>query len=256
MPKEDLMPVRIICRLDIKGQNVVKTVGTEGLRVVGVPEEMAVKYYKEGIDEITYIDIVASLYQRNFNFEQLKSVCRNVFVPVTAGGGIRTLEDIDQALRSGADKVAINTSAINNPSFLKEAAERFGSQCIVLLVEAKKLREGYWEAYTEGGREKSGLSVVEWIKQGIDLGAGEIILASIDRDGTRRGYDVDLLKEVMKFSSVPVIAHAGAGSGKDLLEVFEAGTDAASLSSIFHYNMSDVGAIKKFLKGNSITIRK
>src|SRR3989344_2937347 len=182
--------VRLIPRLDIKGSNIVKGVHTEGLRVVGHPKELALKYYQEGADEIAYMDIVASLYDRNLDFDQLRSVCDNIFIPFTVGGGIRSINDINNALRAGADKVAINTHAIHHPEFLAEAARNFGSQCIVLSIEAKKIRVNKWEAYTEGGRERTSVDVVEWARTAIDLGVGEIMLTSIDQDGTQRGYDM------------------------------------------------------------------
>src|SRR3989344_1276571 len=176
--------IRIISRLDIKGPNVAKGVQSEGLRVVGNPRELAFKYYNDGADEIIYMDIVASLYQRNLDFDQLKSVSDNIFIPFTVGGGIRSIGDINNALRAGADKVVINTYAVKNPEFLSEAARKFGAQCIVLSVEAKKIAENKWEAYTDGGRERTGLDAVSWIKKGIELGVGEILITSIDQDGT------------------------------------------------------------------------
>lgn len=247
--------MRVIARLDIKGPNVVKTVSTEGLRVVGDPTVLAQKYYDEGIDELMYIDIVASLYQRNLDFDQLKAVSQNVFIPITAGGGIRSLNDITMALAAGADKVAINTYAIRDPDFLRQAAEKFGSQCIVLSVEAKKRGEGKWEAYTDGGREKTGVDVLEWIARGIELGVGEILLTSIDKDGTKTGYDLDLVRAVAAISPVPVIAHGGAGNADDILVAKNAGADAVSASSIYHYNLTTIPEVKKFLNEKGITIR-
>jgi imidazole glycerol-phosphate synthase subunit HisF len=247
--------MRVITRLDIKGPNVVKTVRTEGLRVVGNPKELAERYYAEGADELIYLDIVASLYERNLDFEQLKVVSENIFIPLTAGGGIRSIHDITMALRSGADKVAINTYAIKNPDFISEAAQVFGSQCIVLSVEAKKISEGKWEAYTDGGREHSGVDAIEWIKKGIALGAGEILLTSIDKDGTRAGYDLELLRAVEAFSTVPVIAHGGAGSPKDVVEAAKTGASAISASSIFHYKLSSFKDVKKELHDAGLETR-
>ncbi|MDO8492715.1 MAG: imidazole glycerol phosphate synthase cyclase subunit [bacterium] len=247
--------IRVISRLDIKGPNVVKTVRTEGLRVVGNPKDIARKYYEEGADEIIYIDIVASLYQRNLDFEQLKAVSENIFVPLTVGGGIRSLHDIALALAAGADKVAINTFAIHNPEFLKEAAEKFGSQCIVLFIEAKKVAPGKWEAYTDGGREKTNLDVLTWVKKGMEMGVGEILLTSIDMDGIRDGYDTDLIKEVNAISTVPVIAHGGAGKAIDALKAIQSGADAVSLSSVFHYNLLSIGQVKETLRDNKVKIR-
>src|SRR3990167_1380635 len=175
--------VRIIPRLDIKGPNVVKPVMTEALRIVGNPRELAYRYYKEKADEIVYMDIVASLYGRNLDLDQLKTVTEGIFIPITVGGGIRSIGDINNALRAGADKVAINTNAISHPEFLKEAVETFGAQCIVLSVDAKKQANGQYEPYTDGGREKTGKEVVPWVKKAIEMGVGEIMVASIDKEG-------------------------------------------------------------------------
>jgi len=247
--------MRVIARLDIKGPNVVKTVSTEGLRVVGDPAILAKKYYDQSIDELVYIDIVASLYQRNLDFDQLKAISQNVFIPITAGGGIRSLNDITMALAAGADKVAINTYAIRDPEFLREAAEKFGSQCIVLSVEAKKIGEGEWEAYTDGGREKTGVDVLEWITRGIELGVGEILLTSVDRDGTKKGYDTELIQAIAAISPVPVIAHGGAGNAGDIFVAKTAGADAVSASSVYHYNLISIPQTKEFLGARGVMIR-
>lgn len=248
--------IRIIPRLDIKGTNVVKPVQTEALRVVGNPQELAMRYYREGADELLYLDIVASLYQRNLDFELLKSVTNGIFIPVTVGGGIRSLADINNALRAGADKVAINTYAVHHPEFLSIAAREFGSQCIMLFIEAKKQPDGSYEAYTDGGREHSGLDAIEWAKRGIDLGVGEILVSSIDRDGTRQGYDIDLLKRIASFASVPVIAHGGAGSQESIAKVIQEGhADAVAASSVFHYRDYSIGSLKKYLDSRTISIR-
>lgn len=248
--------VRIIARLDIKGSNVVKPVQTDALRVVGDPLVLAEKYYAQGIDEILYVDVVASLYQRTIDFDQLKSVCRNIFVPITVAGRIRSIDDIQAILRAGADKVAINTYAIENPHFLTTAVQEFGSQCIVLSVEAKRRAEGGWEAYTEGGREKTGVEVLEWVRQAIDLGVGEVLLTSIDRDGTRKGYDIELVQAVTSFARVPVIAHGGAKSPESVYEVIAEGkADAVSASSIFHYDEYAVADIKTYLHEKGIPVR-
>lgn len=247
--------VRLIARLDIKGPNVVKTVRTEGLRVIGDPLELAERYYAEGIDELIYLDIVASLYERNLDFEQLRTTSERLFIPLTVGGGIRSVHDIQEALRSGADKIAINTHAIRNPNFLSEAAHVFGSQCIVLSVEAKRRVSGGWEALTDGGREHSGRDVLEWIEEGIKRGAGEILLTSVDADGTREGYDLELVKAVQKVTKVPLIVHGGAGSGEDVLALVNLGVRAPSASSIFHYSLHSIAEVKNVLKGGGHTIR-
>lgn len=249
--------IRIIPRLDIKGHNVVKPIQTEALRVVGSPRDLAWRYYREGADELLYVDIVASLYQRNLDFDLLKMVTEDIFIPLTVGGGIRTLHDINYALRAGADKIAINTYAVKDPGFISQAVREFGSQCIVLFVEAKKQHSGNYEVYTDGGREHTGIEVVEWVKRAVELGVGEILLSSIDRDGTRRGYDMELLKKVTAFAPIPVIAHGGAGSPESLKEAVLSGqADALSVSSIFHYQEYTIGQVKDYLAGEKINVRR
>jgi len=248
--------IRIIPRLDIKGPNVVKPVQTEALRVVGNPKELAYRYYSSGADELIYLDIVASLHQRNLDFDLLRSVTDGIFIPITVGGGIRSIHDINNVLRSGADKVAINTYAVKNPDFIREAVREFGSQCIVLYVEAKKQRNNNYEVYTDGGREKSGREVISWIKKAIDLGVGEILLTSVDRDGTRQGYDIELLKKISSFSPIPIIAHGGAGTFESFKEaIFEAKVDALGVSSVFHYNEHSISEVKNYLFKNDINVR-
>lgn len=249
--------IRIIPRLDIKGPNVVKGVFTEGLRVVGNPKELALRYYNEGADELLFMDIVASLYQRNLDFDLLKSVADGIFIPITVGGGIRSIGDIDNALRAGADKIAINTYAISHPKFITEAVKKFGSQCIVLSLEAKKIGKSNWEAYTDGGREKTGLDAVEWAKKAIEAGVGEIVVTSIDQDGTRQGYDLELISAITAFSRVPVIAHGGAGSRESVVEVIETSKpDAIAAASVFHYQDFTVGFLKDFLHRKKLKVRK
>jgi len=248
--------IRVIPLLHIKGPNVVKPVQTEALRIVGDPKELAEKYYQDGADEIIYLDIVASLYQRSFDFDLLKSVSRDIFVPFTVGGGIRTIQDIKNALRVGADKVAVNTHAIKNPDFLKEAARVFGSQCVVLFVEAKKIEEGKWEAYTDGGREKTGLDAVEWAKRGVDLGVGEILITSIDRDGTQKGYESELVSAITSWAPISVIAHGGAGDFQTAEDVILRNkADAIALSSSFHYKNFSVKELKERLFSKGIDVR-
>ena len=248
--------IRIIPRLDIKGSNVVKGIHCEGLRIVGNPKDLAYKYYKEGADELLCMDIVASLYQRNLDFNFLKSLSSGIFIPITVGGGIRSINDINSALRAGADKVAINTYAIKNPQFLNEAVKKFGSQCIVLSIEAKKRPDGGWEAYTDGGREKTGIDAVQWAKKAIKLGVGEIILTSIDHDGIRKGYDVELISAVSSFSPVPLIVHGGADKPDSFLEVLKrCRPEGLSAASIFHYGDFSIKDIKKHLFNKGFPIR-
>lgn len=248
--------IRVISRLDIKGPNVVKPVMTEALRIVGNPRKMAYRYYKEGADEIVYMDIVASLYGRNLDLEQLKAVTEDIFIPITVGGGIRSIGDINNALRAGADKVAINTYAISHPEFLKEAVETFGAQCIVLSVDAKKQPDFSYEPYTDGGREKTGIEVVGWVKKAIEKGIGEIMIASVDREGTREGYDLELVKSIASFAPVPVIVHGGAGSLESIFTVIgDGGADAVSASSIFHYSELSINNVKKYLRKKGVNVR-
>ena len=248
--------VRIIPRLDIKGPNVVKGVHCEGLRVVGNPTDLALKYYEDGADELLCMDIVASLYQRNFDFDILRSLAQNIFIPITVGGGIRSINDINNALRAGADKVAINTYGLQNPKFLNEAVKKFGSQCIVLSLEAKRIGLKKWEAYTDGGREHTGIDAVEWTKKAISLGIGEIIITSIDNDGTRKGYDLELLKEVTVLSPVPVVIHGGAGKMENFKEAsLVYAPDGLAAASVFHYNDFKIKELKKYLAKKKIAVR-
>ena len=201
--------VRLIARLDIKGPNLIKGIHLEGLRIVGAPADYALKYYNAGIDEFIYMDSVASLYGRNHLAEIVSAAVKDIFVPITVGGGIRSTDDVTQILRSGADKVAINTAAVSNPELISKVAQRFGSQCMVLSVEAKKCGSNSWEVYTDGGRERTGIDVVSWVQQAAELGVGEILLTSVDMEGTRRGFDialVDAVTSVSRFPSSQVVA--------------------------------------------------
>lgn len=248
--------IRIIPRLDIKGPNVIKGIHLECLRVVGNPQEMAAKYYNQGADEIIYIDTVASLYGRDNLLDIVSRASENVFIPMTAGGGIRSLSDIKKILRAGADKVSINTYAVKDPGFIKRAAKSFGSQCIVGHIEAKRVGKDKWEAYTDNGREQTGLDVVEWAKKLETLGIGELLITSIDNEGTAKGYDLELINNIATRVSVPVIASGGAGKPEDILKVITEGrADAVTASHIFHYNKHTIGEIKKFLTRKGIEIR-
>ncbi|MEK7208083.1 MAG: imidazole glycerol phosphate synthase cyclase subunit [Patescibacteria group bacterium] len=248
--------IRVIPLLNIKGPNVVKPVHTEALRIVGNPKELAERYYREGADELIYLDIVASLYGRNLDVDLLRSVTEKLFIPVTVGGGIRSITDINNALRAGADKVAVNTYAIHHPEFLSEAAREFGAQCIVLFIEAKRQPNGRYECYTDGGRERTGVDAVEWAKRGIELGVGELLVSSIDRDGTRKGYDLELMRHIAAFAPIPVIAHGGGGAKESVLSVIREGrADAVSLSSAFHYKDYSIGVLKEYLHKNDIPVR-
>jgi cyclase len=255
VPYDYLVKTRIIPRLDIKGPNVVKGIHMEGLRVMGTPRELARKYFEQGADELIAMDIVASLYERSPDFDLMRGVADELFIPLTMGGGIKSIQDINNFLRAGADKVAINTHAIRNPSLLPEAVRQFGSQCIVLSVEAKKTAEGWYEAYTDGGREHSGKDAIEWIKQGIDLGVGEILLTSVDHDGTKKGYDLDLIKTVTAFAPIPVVVHGGAKDAASLKAALDAKADAVALASILHYDLTTINSLKNDLSSNGIPVR-
>lgn len=238
-------PHRMIARLDIKGENVIKGVHLEGLRVVGKPGEMARKYYSQGVDELLYMDVVASLYGRNNILPIIEEAARDIFVPMTVGGGMRSLDDIKAVLRSGADKVAINTAAIGRPEFLREAAEAFGSQCIVLSVEAIRRTPDFWEAMTDNGRERTGRNVLDWVQEAAAIGIGEILLTSVDKEGTKTGFDLDLITEVSKRVNVPVIAAGGAGSAVQVAHaIAETRCEAVACASILHYDINTVGDIK------------
>ena len=245
---------RLIVRMDIKGENLIKGIQLEGLRVIGPAYEYAFKYYLQGADEIIYMDSVASLFGRNSLSEIIKSTAKNVFVPITVGGGIRTLYDASNILRSGADKIAINTAAINNPKIISDIASQFGSQCMVLSIEAKKIDDG-WEAYTNNGREKSGKDVLEWAKRGVEMGAGEILLTSIDREGTRSGFDLDLIRAVSKVVNVPLIASGGMGKPEDAISAFEVGVDAIAIADLFHYQRYSIKQIREAIKQAGVGVR-
>lgn len=229
--------IRVIPRLDIKGPNLVKGVHLEGLRVLGRPEQFARHYYEAGADELLYMDIVASLYGRNSLHDIISRTAREIFIPLTVGGGLRSIEDMRQVLRAGADKVAINTAAIKDPGIVSEAARTFGSSTIVVSIEAIRQPEGSYLAYTDNGREHTGVEVLGWAKKVEQLGAGEIILTSVDREGTGSGYDIGLTKLVTGALSIPVIACGGASTPSHVREVIEAGgADAAAVASMLHYD--------------------
>lgn len=239
---------RIIARLDVKNDFVIKGIHLEGLRKVGNPNEMAKKYYTQGVDEIIFMDAVAAYYDRNSLSKIIEMACKDVFVPITVGGGIRKIEDIQTALNAGADKVAINTKAVQTPSFIKEASEVFGSQCIVSSIDAKKNSKGNWEVYIDNGREPTGKDVIEWVKEVESLGAGEIMLTSIDKEGTKKGFDIELNKEVSMVVNIPIISSGGAGNNLHIAEVIEkTNIDAVAIASLFHYNIEQINSLKKYL---------
>ena len=230
------MYFRIIPRLDIKGDNLVKGIHLEGLRVLGKPEAFAKHYYEDGADELMFQDVVASLYQRNSLHDVISRTASEIFIPLTVGGGIRTIEDIKDVLRAGADKVAINTAAVKNPKLISEAANIYGSSTIVVTIEAIKQANGEYLAFTDNGREQTGLEVISWAKKVEKLGAGEIIITSVDREGTGLGLDLNLIEMVSKSVSVPVIAHGGVKTVEDVGKGFESSCDAIAIASAFHYS--------------------
>lgn len=228
--------VRIIPRLDIKGPNLVKGIHLEGLRVLGKPEEFAQYYYETGADELLYVDVVASLYGRNSLDQIITKTAQNIFIPLTVAGGIRTIADIKRILKAGADKVSINTAAIHHPQFISEAANIFGASTIAVTIEAIKQSDGSYLAFTDNGREQTDKEVVSWAQEATSLGAGEIIITAVDREGTAEGFDLQLLKKIRQKISVPLVASGGAGSKKDVLEVIKScGVDGVNIASIFHY---------------------
>ena len=249
--------IRLIGRLDIKGPNLIKGVHLEGLRVIGSPKEFAMKYYLDGIDELLYMDTVATLYGRNNLLDIVKEVGKNVFIPMTVGGGIRSVDDAYKLLNAGADKVAINTAAVEKPKIIEEISKRFGSQCVVLSIEAKKIDLDRWEVYTNNGREKTGLDVIEWAKKASLLGAGEVLLTSVDQEGTTKGFDINLIKKVKENISIPVIASGGMGKTIDLIEVVNnCNVDAVAMAHVLHKNILTVKTIKQSLLSKNINVRK
>lgn len=249
--------IRIIARLDIKGANLIKGVHLEGLRVIGSPSEYARRYYYQGADELIYMDAVASLYGRNQLSEIISEAAKDIFIPITVGGGIRSVEDAYNILRSGADKVAINTAAIKNPELISQVANTFGSQAMVLSVEAKQFGPDKWEAFTDNGRERTNLDVLEWIKKGVMLGAGEVLLTSIDREGTRRGFDYALVKAITDEVSIPVIVSGGMGQPKDLIPILsQTNADAIAMADILHYERATINEIRETASNAGFTVRK
>ncbi|MGJ4950089.1 imidazole glycerol phosphate synthase subunit HisF [Bradyrhizobium sp. HKCCYLS20291] len=236
--------MRVIARLDVKNEHVIKGVQMEGLRKIGKPNEMARRYYSAGIDEIIFIDCVASLYGRPGIFPILRQASEEIFVPITIGGGIKSLDDVEAALDSGADKIAINTAATRSPELITEVARRYGSQCVVGSIQSKK-SAGSWEAYVDAGRERTGLRVVEWAKRLEDLGTGELLVTSVDRDGTRSGFDVEVIAAVNDAVSIPVIAAGGFGKGDDVIDLLKLTKPSGiCFSSVLHYNKMTVEQLK------------
>jgi len=261
--------LRLIARLDIKGPNLIKGVHLEGLRVIGDPQEHARRYYEQGADELLYVDTVASLYGRNNLIDIVRHAAEDVFVPMTVAGGIRSVDDVREILRAGADKVAINTAAVQRPELIGEVSRRFGSQCMVLSIEAKQARAGYdvgyedyggavrWEAYTDNGREHTGLEVVEWAERACELGAGEILLTSVDREGTREGFDVDLIQGVADAVPIPVIASGGYGEPDHLVRAARDGhADALAFADALHHRRTDLPTLRRHALDAGLDVRR
>ena len=247
---------RIIPCLDVDGGRVVKGVNFVGLRDAGDPVEVAKRYNIEGADEITFLDIGASHEGRDTIVDVVREVAKEVFIPLTVGGGIRKLDDIYNLLAVGCDKVSINSAAIHRPEFITEASKKFGSQCIVVAIDAKRVGDGSWHIFTHGGRNDTGLDAIKWAREAYDRGAGELLVTSMDADGTKAGFDNELNKKIAEVTSIPIIASGGAGTMKHIEEAFTLGhADAALAASIFHFKEIDIMDLKRYLKSRDIPVR-
>lgn len=248
---------RIIPCLDVKNGRVVKGVNFVNFRDAGDPAEVGAEYDKAGADELVFLDITASSDARNTAVEMVRKVAEKVFIPFTVGGGIRTVDDFKAILREGADKVSVNSAAIMNPNLISEAADKFGSQCVVVAIDAKRRPDGSgWNIYKNGGRVDMGIDAVEWAMKANALGAGEILLTSMDGDGTKAGYDLELTRQISENVSIPVIASGGAGSLEHFYDAFEIGkADAALAASLFHYKELEICEVKEYLRGKGVSVR-
>ena len=246
---------RIIARLEIKSNNVVKGIRMEGLRKIGNPEILVNKYFMDGVDEIILSDIVASLYNRNHLYDLVSKICKKINIPIAVGGGIRTFDDALKLLKSGADKITINTHAVTNKNLIKECAEKFGSQCVIIEIHAKK-KNNNWEVFIENGRQPTKIDVFNWIKEVQKLGAGEILIVSVDNDGVCKGPDFELIDNIKKICNVPLIYGGGVSSKSDILEILNLeGVDAVSLSHLLHFNKDNIKNLKNYLNYNNVDIR-
>jgi len=251
-----MLTKRIIPCLDVMNGRVVKGVHFVNLRDAGDPVETAALYSKEGADELVFLDITATVEERKTTVKVVRKTAEEVFIPFTVGGGISGIEDINLLLKSGADKVSINTAAVKNPLLIRDASEKFGSQCIVVAIDAKRKTKGKWEVYVDGGRTATGMDTVEWAKKAEGMGAGEILLTSMDTDGTKSGYDIELTRLVSESVNIPVIASGGAGKIEHFYEIFTDGkADAALAASIFHYGEYRIKEVKDYLLERKISIR-
>ena len=249
------MSTRIIAKLDVKPPYVVKPVHFEGLRKVGLPNEIAAKYYQQGADEIFYIDIVASLYQRKILLDQVEQACSDIFVPFAVGGGVQTLHDFSELFHHGADKVVINTHALQiNPNIIDEAAKCFGSQAVVVNIESKRW-DNWSECYSDCGRIRSGRNVLDWAKEVESRGAGEILLQSVDHDGRQRGFDLELAQKVVSLVNIPVVVASGAGKPDDVLDLIKiAQPSGVAIASLLHYDKSTIKELKEYLRTNGVEV--
>ena len=246
---------RIIPCLDVDNGRVVKGVNFVGLRDAGDPVEVAKRYNQEGADEITFLDIGASHEGRDTIVDVVKKVAKEVFIPLTVGGGIRKLDDIYNLLNVGCDKVSINSSAVSRPDFINEASKRFGSQCIVVAIDVKRVQDGSYHVFVKGGREDTGLDALEWAKEVYKRGAGEILLTSMDSDGTKTGFETNITRQISNAIDIPVIASGGAGTMQHIKEAFDCGAEAALAASIFHFREIDIMDLKRYLASNNIPVR-
>ena len=251
-----MLTKRIIPCLDVKAGRVVKGINFVELKDAGDPVELAKKYDEEKADELVFLDITASTEDRESMFDVVEKTASAVFMPLTVGGGIRETADIKKMLLSGSDKVSLNTAAVNNPDLIKEGAALFGSQCIVLAIDAKKVGENKWEVFVQGGNKPTGIDAIEWAKRGVELGAGEILLTSMDADGTKDGYDIALTRTIAESVNVPVIASGGAGKLEHFYDVLTDGkADAVLAASVFHYGTFSIKEVKEYLKGRGVSVR-
>ena len=251
-----MLTKRIIPCLDVKDGKVVKGINFKNLRDIGSPPELAKAYEAQGADEVTFLDISASLESRGTLLDIVSETAKSLFVPLCVGGGIRTFEDMRDALNAGADKVSVNSAAVTNPEIITECAERFGRQCVIVAIDAKQVGENKWTVWTHGGTRDTGMDVIDWAKKVEELGAGEILLTSMDADGVKTGYDIPLTAAVADAVSIPVIASGGCGSIEHIYEVFTKTNAAAALAaSIFHYNECTVADVKQYLKERGVAVR-
>ena len=250
-----MLTKRIIPCLDIKNGQVVKGKSFVNLKYAGNPVELARKYYQDGADELVFLDITASFEKRKTTIALVEKVAREIFIPFTVGGGINNVADITNLLNAGADKVSLNTAAIKNPSLIKMASKKFGSQCIMVAIDAKRI-EDKWVVFAKGGRKDTGLDAIEWAKRAESLGAGEILLTSMDKDGTKEGYDLELTRKISESVNIPVIASGGAGTLRSIANVLKEGkADAALAASIFHYKKYSINRVKDYLRKNDVEVR-